>query len=68
MAFESPHVRAACVEASEFMDLARKYGVSSVPKTVVNGTVQILGAIPEAEFVDAVLTALPGAEPPQGGH
>jgi len=55
MAFESSQVTAACVEATEFMDLSRKYRVTGVPKTIVNGTIEILGAVPEAAFVPAVL-------------
>jgi hypothetical protein len=57
MAFESPQVRAACVEATEFMDLSRRYQVSSVPKTIVNGTGEILGAVPEDVFVRSVVGA-----------
>ena len=61
MAVENPHIRATCVEATENMDLAQKYRVTGVPKTVVEGTgVEILGAVPEAEFVSAVI----GAESP----
>jgi hypothetical protein len=55
MAFESPHVTAACVEATEFMELSRKYRVTGVPKTIVNGTVEILGAVPEDTFVRSVV-------------
>jgi predicted DsbA family dithiol-disulfide isomerase len=55
MAFESPQITAACVEATEFMELSRKYRVTSVPKTIVNGSVEILGAVPEETFVSAVL-------------
>ena len=51
MAFENANIRATCVEATEFMDLSRKYAVTSVPKTVVNDAVEILGAMPEEEFV-----------------
>jgi len=51
MAFASPHVTAYAVEATEFPDLARKYRVTGVPKTVVNGEVEILGALPEEVFV-----------------
>jgi len=56
MALESPNIRAACVEATEFMDLSRQYRVTGVPKTVINDTIEILGAVPEAEFVETVLT------------
>ena len=55
IAIESPHIHATCVEATEFMDLAREHSVTGVPKTVVNGTVEILGAVPEDAFVRAVL-------------
>ena len=58
MAFEGPHIRAACVEATEFMDLSRRYQVSSVPKTIINGTVEILGAVPEHPFVRSVVESV----------
>jgi glutaredoxin-like protein len=51
MAVESPHIRATCVEATEFVDLSRRYHVSGVPKTVASGGAEILGALPEADFV-----------------
>jgi hypothetical protein len=51
MAVESPHIRATCVEATEFMELTRKYRVTGVPKTIVNETIEILGAVPEDVFV-----------------
>ena len=55
MAFHSPHITAVCVQATEFYELARKYRVTGVPKTVVNEEIEILGALPEAQFVRAVL-------------
>jgi len=55
MAIEHPLIRATCVEATEFMDLSRQYQVTGVPKTIVNGTIEILGAVPEDEFVRTVL-------------
>lgn len=55
MAFESPHITAASVEATEFMDLSRRYRVTGVPKTIVNETREILGALPEPEFVRHVV-------------
>jgi glutaredoxin-like protein len=55
MAIESPLVRATCVEATEFLDLAQEYQVTGVPKTVVDGTsIAILGAVPEDAFVAAM--------------
>lgn len=55
MARESPFIRATSVEATEFMDLSRKFHVTGVPKTIVNGTIEILGALPEGMFVRGVL-------------
>jgi glutaredoxin-like protein len=57
MAIESPHIRATCVEATEFMDLSRQYRVTGVPKTVVNDSIEILGALPEESFVRTVVGA-----------
>lgn len=56
MAFESDQITATSVNAVEFPDLVRKYRVTGVPKTVVNETVEILGALPEDEFVRDVLS------------
>jgi len=55
MAVESEHVRATAVGATEFPDLVRLYQVTGVPKTVVDGTVGILGALPEELFVRQAL-------------
>ena len=55
MAFASPNITAVAVEATEFPDLARKYQVSGVPKTVVNDEIEILGALPEDAFVEQAL-------------
>ena len=63
MALESAHIRATCVEATEFMDLSRKFRVTGVPKTVVNESIEILGALPEELFVRGVL-GLPETDSP----
>lgn len=55
LAVESPLIRATCVEATEFIDLSRRYHVTGVPKTVVNGETEILGALAEDEFVRSVV-------------
>ena len=58
MAFASEHITAFAVEATEFPDLARKYQVSGVPKTIVNEQVEILGAVPQPAFVEQALSVL----------
>ena len=55
MAFASPHITAFAVEATEFPDLARKYQVTGVPKTVVNDQIEILGALPPDTFIEQAL-------------
>jgi len=67
MAVESPLIRATCVEATEFMDLSRRYRVNGVPKTVVNGRGEILGALPEDQFVEQVLATAPPESQPSAG-
>ena len=56
MAFASPHITALAVEATEFPDLARRYQVSGVPKTVINDAIEILGALPQDAFVEQALS------------
>jgi glutaredoxin-like protein len=55
MAVESPNISATCVEASEFHDLSRQYRVTGVPKTVSSSGAEILGALPEEQFVRELL-------------
>ena len=55
MALSNPNITAYAVEATEFPDLARRYQVSGVPKTVVNETVEILGALPEEAYVEQAI-------------
>jgi len=55
MAFHSPWVRADMVEAIEFPDLAQKFGVMGVPRTVINEHVHVEGAVPEAALLPKVL-------------
>ena len=58
MAFLNPNITAAAVEASEFPDLARRYQVTGVPKTIVNEDVEILGALPPDAFIEEALSRL----------
>jgi predicted DsbA family dithiol-disulfide isomerase len=55
MAAANPNITSVAIDATEFMDLSRRFHVTGVPKTIVNGTVEILGALPEDQFVRAVL-------------
>jgi hypothetical protein len=55
MAAANQNITADAVEATEFMDLSRKYRVTGVPKTIVNETIEILGGLPEKMFVRQAL-------------
>lgn len=55
MAVESPHITATCIEATEFLDLSRRFRVTGVPKTIADNGVEILGALPEDDFVRSLV-------------
>ncbi len=60
-AMENNLIRADCIESTEFPDLAGKYRVYAVPKTVINGAASIEGALSEEFYLDGILKTL---EPP----
>ena len=55
MAWANPNITAYAVEVTEYPDLARRYHVSGVPKTVVDDRIEILGALPEDAFIEQAL-------------
>lgn len=57
-ALASAQVTGEMVEATEFPQLADKYGVEGVPKIVVNDKVHLVGAQPESAMLKAVLEAV----------
>jgi alkyl hydroperoxide reductase subunit AhpF len=57
MAVASDKVTATAIEATEFPELSRSYRVMAVPKVVINDRVEFEGALPEAQFLEAVLRA-----------
>lgn len=56
-ALASGQITAEMIEASEFADMAEKYEVAGVPQIVVNESVRLVGAQPEAAMLKAVLEA-----------
>jgi len=58
LAVENAHVIADAVEATEFPELANRYQVYGVPKTVVNEDLQFEGALPEARLIEELFGAL----------
>lgn len=59
-AIASPLVSTVAIDATEFPDLVRRYNVNGVPKTIVNDTMEIMGAAPEQEFIAAIARAADG--------
>ncbi len=57
MAVESSQISADVIEVSEFPDIAQKYRVLGVPKTVLNEKTFLEGALPEEQLLSKVLEA-----------
>jgi hypothetical protein len=55
MALASPQIKAVCVEANEFPHFSNQFRVRGVPHTVINRRASFVGALPERDFVTAVL-------------
>ncbi|HIC95104.1 TPA: glutaredoxin [Candidatus Bipolaricaulota bacterium] len=58
MAIESDLVRAEMVESSEFPHLVQRYGVFTVPKTVINERFGFEGALPEPLFLEEIMRVM----------
>ena len=68
MAMESSRVKADVVEVQEFPQIARAYGVSGVPKTVINDSVQFTGAVTEETFIGKIMEAIGQQEADEAGE
>lgn len=62
MAIASEFVTAEAVDASEFPELARSYHVHGVPRTIINDTVHVEGAVPEALLLTELMPILAAQE------
>ncbi len=58
LALANKNITADMIEATEFPHLVGKYQVRGVPRTVVNETVYLDGAMPEEQFVTQILEAI----------
>jgi glutaredoxin-like protein len=58
MAMENPLIVADVIEANEFPTLSQRYGVRTVPHTVINNRVQFVGAQPEEKVLKALNEAM----------
>ena len=55
LAIENEKITADVIEIEEFPALVQKYGIRSVPMTIVNEITKITGLTSEQEFVDKIL-------------
>jgi glutaredoxin-like protein len=65
-AMENPNIKADMIEINEFPQLAVKYNVMGVPKTVINETRELLGMQPEEEFLRQITAAQRPLSPTYG--
>ena len=63
LAVASPLISTVAIDATEYPDLVRRYNVNGVPKTVINDTVDVMGAVSEQELVMAIVGSDPGSLP-----
>ena len=54
LAVESSFISSIAIDATEYPDLVRRYEVNGVPKTIINDSIEILGAASEEELVAAL--------------
>ena len=57
-AVANPNVKAEVIECQEFPEVAQRYQVTGVPKTVINDRAELVGAVSEEVFVNAILETL----------
>ena len=57
MAIASDSISAEVVDAEEFPQMASRYGVGPVPKTLINYNTEFIGAAPERFVLEKILEA-----------
>lgn len=58
LAMENPLIVADVIGANEFQALSERYGVRTVPKTIINNRIEFVGSLPEAKVVEALQKAV----------
>ncbi len=64
-AMENDLIRADGIEATEFPDLASRYRVYAVPRTIINDEGSVEGSLPEEFFLEKVLETIQPAGGPE---
>jgi predicted DsbA family dithiol-disulfide isomerase len=63
MAMASDMVTADAIDATEFPELAEHYQVYGVPRTVINETIHVEGAVPEPMLLAQLIPVLEANSP-----
>lgn len=58
MAMENDNIKVDAYEASEFPDISMRYSVMAVPKTIINETTSVEGAVPETALLEELKAAI----------
>ncbi|MGC9365070.1 MAG: protein disulfide oxidoreductase, partial [Fidelibacterota bacterium] len=58
LALASQYITGDMVEATEFPHLTQKYSVHGVPKSIINETSSLDGAVPEQMFLDKIIQTI----------
>jgi hypothetical protein len=66
-AMESDYIKADCIESTEFPELAGKYSVYAVPRTVINESAFIEGSMAEDFFLESILKTIDPADTEKAG-
>lgn len=59
----NPNIKVSVIEANEYPDLARRYDVYGVPRTVINESAAIEGAVPPDVLLERII-AVAGTSTP----
>ena len=54
LALVNPRITTEIIEANSFVDLSRRFKVSTVPKSVINDTLEVVGAVPSPELIEKI--------------
>ncbi|MFX0068065.1 MAG: thioredoxin family protein [Promethearchaeota archaeon] len=57
LAVASDKIQAEMIESMEFRDMALKYNVTAVPRTVINDKVDVVGLLSESKLLDSIFKA-----------
>jgi glutaredoxin-like protein len=57
MALLNSRIQAEMIDVTEFPEVGLDAGIKGVPKTIINGTFELEGALPEDQFIEKIVRA-----------